>query len=219
MTAVLHTDADPGLWCERFGGDTIPAGSKRPALFLDRDGVLVEEVNYLHKATEMRIIPGAPAAVRAANDAGLPVIVVTNQSGVGRGYYGWTEFAALQAALVLAFVKEGAQFDMVLACAYHADARAPFDRPDHPWRKPQPGMIKAAADALALDLSRSWIVGDAASDIEAGRNAGLVGAVHVATGHGARDRDIALSIATRSYLVRTAASLSEAAPMIMSRSG
>lgn len=219
MTAALHTDADPGLWCQRFGSDANPAGRNRAALFLDRDGVLVEEVNYLHKAADMRIIPGAPAAVRVANDRGLAVIVVTNQSGVGRGYYGWAEFAALQAALVEIFAEQGARFDMVLACAYHANAQAPFDRPDHPWRKPQPGMLEAAADALALDLSRSWIVGDAASDIEAGRNAGLAGAVHVATGHGIHDRDAALAIATRAYRVRTAASLSEAAPIVTSHSG
>lgn len=89
MTTALHTGTNPGLWCERFGGDTIPSGPKRPALFLDRGGVLVEEINYLHQVAYMRIIPGAPAAVRAANDAGMPVIVVTNQSGIGRGYFSW----------------------------------------------------------------------------------------------------------------------------------
>ncbi len=213
MTVARYTGDDPGLWRQRLTADT-KAGA---ALFLDRDGVLVEEVNYLHRVEDMRVLPGAPAAVRAANESGIPIVVVTNQSGVGRGYYGWEAFATLQAALVAAFASEGAHFDMVLACAYHADGKPPYAKADHPWRKPRPGMLRAAAETLSLDLSRSWIVGDTASDIEAGRNGGLQGGVHVLTGHGRRDRDAARALATAEFDVRTADDLGAAIPVLTSR--
>ena len=209
---TLFNTEDPGLWHQRLSNDT-QAG---PALFLDRDGVLVEEINYLHRVEDMQVISGAPAAVRQANEIGLPVVVVTNQSGVGRGYYDWRAFAALQQALVAAFAAEGARFDMVLACAYHADGQAPYAVPDHPWRKPGPGMLQAAAETLSLDLARSWIVGDTASDIAAGRNAVLAGGAHVLTGHGTRDRDVARALATPDFAVKTAADLAAAVPIITS---
>lgn len=215
MTRALFNKADPGLWQQRLSSDARPG----PALFLDRDGVLVEEINYLHRVADMRVISGAPDAVRTANAQGLPVIVVTNQSGVGRGYYDWAAFAALQEALVAAFAAEGARFDMVLACAYHADGQPPYDKANHPWRKPRPGMLEAAAAEIGLDLPRSWIVGDTASDLEAGRAADLAGGFHVLTGHGQRDRTAAETLATPSYAVQTAADLAEAVPQILSTSG
>lgn len=209
MTGALFNDADPGLWRQRLTPATIPG----LALFLDRDGVLLEEINYLHKVEDMRFIPGAAATVRMANEAGIAVVVVTNQSGIGRGYYGWADFAAVQEALVARFAAEGAHFDMVLACAYHAEAQQPYAHAEHPWRKPQSGMLHAAAEALRLDLARSWIVGDSAVDIEAGRNAGLAGALHVATGHGQRDRTAALSLASPGFEVRAVESIEAAAAL------
>lgn len=208
MTKSLPiVDDAPGLWHQRLNTERQPSAQQRAALFLDRDGVLLEEVNYLHKVEDIQIISGATALVRAANERGIPVIIVTNQSGVGRGYYDWDAFSEIQKRLIASFAAENATFEMVLACAYHAEARPPFNKTDHPWRKPQPGMLHAAAEALQLDLTRSWIVGDSTSDIEAGRNAGLAGAVHVATGHGTRDRTAALKIAAPGFDVRPADSL------------
>ena len=207
---TLFNKEDLGLWRQYLSTDARPG----PALFLDRDGVLVEEINYLHRVEDIRIITGAPAAVRSANEIGVPVIVVTNQSGIGRGYFDWTAFAALQDALVKTFAAKGAHFDMVLACAYHVDGEQPYAVPNHTWRKPNPGMLQAAAESLSLDLSRAWIVGDSASDIEAGRNAGLAGGVHVLTGHGARDKALARSMSGANYEVKTAANLAAAVPMI-----
>ena len=201
MTLILHNGDDPGLWRQTFADTPLPPAPKRPALFLDRDGVLLDEVNYLHKINDMHFIPGAATIVRAANKQGIPVIIISNQAGVGRGYYGWAAFATVQAELVDRYAQEDAYFDMVLACAYHADAIPPFDIADHPWRKPRPGMLLAAETALSLDLSRSWIFGDAVSDIEAGRNAGLAGGLHVLTGHGTRDREAALGLANEDYEV------------------
>jgi D-glycero-D-manno-heptose 1,7-bisphosphate phosphatase len=135
--------------------------------------VIVEEVNYLHRVADVVMLPGAAAAIAQCNRAGIPVVLVTNQSGVGRGYYGWADFAAVQAEIAKRLAEAGARLDMVLACACHAEARPPYREDAHPWRKPLPGMLLAAAEALNLDLARSWIVGDSASDHEAGRNAGL----------------------------------------------
>ena len=201
---------DPGLWHQVLN-DTRTSGSlPRPGLFLDRDGVIVDEVDYLHRVEDVRLIEDAAETIRACNDAEVPVVIVTNQSGVGRGYYRWEDFAAVQAHLLDLLNAEGARIDMVLACAYHGDGLPPYDIADHPWRKPNPGMLLAAADALDIDLSRSWIVGDTAGDIMAGAAAGLAGGIHVMTGHGARERGAAKIRTARTFEIRTAPNIGEA---------
>lgn len=169
-----------GLWLERL---TRQIGPGRPALFCDRDGVIVEETQYLGKAEDVHMIPAAASAIKTANDAGVPVVIITNQSGIGRGYYNWQAFSAVQQVIHEHLAAAGAYVDMVLACAFHKAAQAPYAHPDHPWRKPNPGMIEAAADALALDLGASLIIGDKKSDLEAGQRAGIHYGVLVETGH------------------------------------
>lgn len=181
----------------------------RPALFLDRDGVLVEEVNYLSRPEDAVLIPGAAATVRACNAAGIPVAVVTNQSGIGRGYFGWAAFAAVEARIRDLLAAEDAVLDAVLACAYHDAVAAPFCRPEHPWRKPGPGMLRHAAMVLNLDLGRSWIVGDKASDLEAGLAAGLAGGIAVRTGHGPDHVSASLALSGPGFSVRLLPSLAE----------
>ncbi len=181
----------------------------RPALFLDRDGVLVEETGYLHRAEEVRLIPGATAAVAAAARAGLPVVLITNQAGIGRGYYGWAEFQAVQEKIAADLAVGGGAFDMVLACPFHAAGQPPYRHPDHPCRKPRPGMILRAAEMLGLDLAGSWVVGDRAIDLEAGCAAGLAGGVHVLTGHGAAERGAALELATGKFRTLGAETIAE----------
>src|SRR5579863_10479044 len=114
--AMILAD-ETGLWCEIAGTDC--AG--RPAIFLDRDGVIVEDVDYLAHPRDLRMIAGSAEAVARCNQLEIPVVVVSNQSGVGRGFYGWSDFVAVQAALAATLVRVGAHFDAVLACAYHAD--------------------------------------------------------------------------------------------------
>ena len=92
--------------------------------------------------------------------------------------------------------------NMVLACGYHKDALPNYQIEDHLWRKPNPGMLNAAEEAMGLNLSLSWMVGDALSDVDAARNAGLAGVVHVLTGHGTRDRAEALARKTSDFSVR-----------------
>jgi D-glycero-D-manno-heptose 1,7-bisphosphate phosphatase len=129
----------------------------------------------------------ADDSVARLNRAGLAVVVVTNQSGIGRGYYGWRDFDAVQAAIEAELARCNARLDLVLACAYHANALPPLTASDHPWRKPNPGMILAAAQEAPLQLHRSVIVGDRLSDLEAGRRAGLRSGILVRTGNGRRE--------------------------------
>lgn len=134
---------DPGLWCDTGAADW----ALRPALFLDRDGVIVADTGYLGRAEDVRLLDGAAGAIARCNVLRIPVVVVTNQSGIARGYYDWRGFHAVQSALCAALDAAGARLDAVLACAYHADGKAPLRRAEHPWRKPNPGMIVAAADS------------------------------------------------------------------------
>ncbi len=194
-----------GCWLQLLASDR--AGPPRPALFLDRDGVLVEEVNYLHRPEHVRAIPGAGAALARMRDRGWRLVLVTNQAGIGRGYYGWDEFRAVQARLAEMLAADGAALDAVLACPFHAEGKGAYARPDHPWRKPAPGMILAAAAQLPIELARSWMVGDKASDAAAGRAAGLAGAIHVLTGYGRDERAAAERLRAADFAVRVADSV------------
>jgi len=169
MTAAgFPLDAD-GTWI----GPADVAAMPGPAVFLDRDGVLVEDVPYLHRPAEVRLAAGAAELLVAAARAGWRRVLVTNQSGIGRGLYGWAEFAATQAEIDCRLALAGAGLDLVVVCPFHAAAQAAFRVADHPDRKPNPGMLLKAARRLGLDLAASVIVGDPASDLEAGRRAGL----------------------------------------------
>jgi D-glycero-D-manno-heptose 1,7-bisphosphate phosphatase len=198
-------DAD-GVWCEV----SASCSQGGPALFLDRDGVVVEEVDYLHRSEDISICAGAAAVISAANANAIPVVLVTNQSGIGRGYYGWAEFRAVQEAIQSAIAQEVAHFDAVYACPHHRDGQGAFAHPDHPARKPNPGMLQRAAAALDIDMARSWLVGDRVGDIEAARRAGLAGALHVLTGYGQAERAAAMALSGPRFDVRSAATIADA---------
>lgn len=157
----------------------------KPAFFLDRDGTLNEEVDYLCRPEDLRLVPGAAGALAKLNRLGIPVVVVTNQSGIGRGLYGWEDFAAVMDRMGFLLAQEGARVDAVYASPHHAKGQGEYAVVDHPDRKPNPGMLRRAAQEHALDLSRSWMVGDKAIDLEAGRRAGCRVAL-VRTGYGSQ---------------------------------
>ena len=146
--ATRYVDGD-GVWVEILG---TPKAA--PALFLDRDGVVVVETHYLHEVEKTELIPGAGETIALANQRGIHVVLVTNQSGVGRGLYGWAEFQAVQDRIMADLAAFGARVDAVCACPYHPEAAAPYDR-EHPDRKPNPGMLLKAARALQIDLAPS----------------------------------------------------------------
>jgi D-glycero-D-manno-heptose 1,7-bisphosphate phosphatase len=195
-----------GLWCQVL---ERPADG-RPALFLDRDGVVVQETGYLHLVEKIRVIPGAAKVIAAANKRSIPVIMVTNQSGIGRGHYGWAEFKSVQDAMLVLLAAEGARIDAVYACAHHPEAEGFLSHPNHPARKPNPGMLLQAASDLAIDLKSSWLVGDKAADIEAAKRAGIAGGLQVATGHGSAERKLAATLASPTFEVRFGQSIADA---------
>ncbi|TPK89301.1 HAD-IIIA family hydrolase [Mesorhizobium sp. B2-4-12] len=163
--------AEPGLWVERIGGRAFSAG--RPALFLDRDGTINVDTSYPSDPAQIVLRPEMLPVIRTANLSNLPAIIVSNQSGIARGYFGWPEFAAVNARLLALLEAHDCRVDLVLACAYHSSGTGELAIGDHPMRKPSPGMLLRARDLLDLDTSRSIIVGDKADDMEAGRRAGL----------------------------------------------
>ena len=210
LSTMPHIRGD-GLWAQVLRA--WPGAPRRPTLFLDRDGVINEDVGYLHRVDEVRLISGAAEVIAEANRCGVPVAIVTNQGGIGLGYFGWEEFASVQKHLLAMLASRGAEVDGVFASPYHPRGLGDYAHPDHPTRKPNPGMLLAAAELLPIDLQRSWIVGDHARDIEAGKNAGLTGGVHVLTGHGSHDnqRETALAHASEGFVVHAAASIADAA--------
>jgi D-glycero-D-manno-heptose 1,7-bisphosphate phosphatase len=151
--------------------------SPRKAAFLDRDGVLNVDHGYVHRVEDLQVIDGAPEAVRRLNDAGYLVIVVTNQSGIGRGYYDEAAMHAVHARLVERFADQaGAHIDAFYHCPFHPDAPVErFRHPDHPDRKPNPGLVLRAIKDWDVDPAGSFLIGDKDSDLEAARRAGVVG--------------------------------------------
>lgn len=147
----------------------------RGALFLDRDGVINEDIRYLHRPEDVIIRAGIAATIADARREKMETIIVTNQSGVGRGYYGWSDFGRVQDTIERRLRDEcsDALISMVCACPFHRDAKPPYDVDDHPWRKPNPGMILFAASILNIDFGRSIMIGNERSDEQAAQAAGI----------------------------------------------
>ena len=146
----------------------------RPALFLDRDGVINADRGFVFRRDAFEWLPGIFDLARTATRCGLAIVVVTNQTGIGRGFYSEPDFLALTEYMQDRFAEEGATLARVYHCPFHPEAEeARYRHPDHPWRKPRPGMILAARDDLDIDLAASVMLGDRRSDLEAGANAGV----------------------------------------------
>jgi D-glycero-D-manno-heptose 1,7-bisphosphate phosphatase len=150
--------------------------SPRPAVFFDRDGVLNVDTGYPHRPEDLSWTPGARQAVKRLNDLGWWVFVVTNQSGVARGLFEREAVHAFHAAMNEQLAEAGARVDAFYDCPYHADANVEAWRhPDHPDRKPNPGMLLQAMKDHPVDRQRSVLTGDRESDMEAARRAGAQG--------------------------------------------
>ena len=131
------------------------------AVFLDRDGTIVEEVEFLHEPADVRLIPGAGQAIRRLNEARWPVVMVSNQSGIARGLYTVHDFFAVQRRIDELLRAAGAQLDGVFFCPHHPDFTGPCD-----CRKPGTRLFHDAATQLGgLDLAHSWFVGDRITDV------------------------------------------------------
>ncbi|HUF67020.1 MAG TPA: HAD family hydrolase [Longimicrobiales bacterium] len=134
--------------------------SRRPAAFLDRDGTLIEERNYLADPAGVVLLPGAVRGLGMLHDAGYALVVVTNQSGIARGYFSLADLLAVQARMTALLDAEGVKLDGVWYCPHHPDFTGPCD-----CRKPALRLFHEAADTLRLDLGRSVFIGDRIQDI------------------------------------------------------
>lgn len=154
----------------------------RTAVFLDRDGTVIEHVHHLHRREDVRLVAGAAAAIRRLRSCGHLAILATNQSVVGRGLLSAEGLAEIHSLLQRLLLREGAQLDAVYWNPHPPPEQGQLCHPD---RKPQPGMLLRAAKEHGIDLVRSWMVGDSISDALAGRAAGCR-AILVGTGLGRR---------------------------------
>jgi D-glycero-D-manno-heptose 1,7-bisphosphate phosphatase len=164
------------------------------AVFLDRDGTLIAEKHYLHRPEDVEIFPGAGPALRRLADAGFQLIVVTNQSGIGRGYFTLADAERVNAYVAREFASHGVHF----AKTYIAP-----EAPDQPsrGRKPSPQFLLDARDEFQLDLGRSFMVGDKLIDLECGWNAGVNKSILVRTGYGAELERESSAQLTRAVIV------------------
>ena len=140
----------------------------KPALFLDRDGVINIEKNYLHKKEDFEFIDGIFDLCKAYQDKGYYLVIVTNQSGIARGYYTEADFANLTFWMLGEFAKRGINIDQVYHCPHHPDISGECD-----CRKPKPGMLVHAQKDLHIDMKSSILVGDSERDITAAHRAGV----------------------------------------------
>lgn len=180
----------------------------RPVIFVDRDGTIIEEAEYLSDPEKLALIPGAAAALRDFKLAGYAIAMVTNQSGVARGYFGMEAVDAVNAELARKLRDEGAEVDIVSCCVHHPDYTGPCE-----CRKPAPGMLIEAGKKLDADFARSWMIGDKAADVLAGKNAGVSTAL-VLTGYG--DEELGKLFAGGQAPDMVADTLADAAKMIIS---
>jgi D-glycero-D-manno-heptose 1,7-bisphosphate phosphatase len=144
--------------------------SRSKAVFLDRDGTLMWDPGFCSDPSQVELLPGIPAALARLQSAGFKLVIVTNQSGIGRGFFTEAEFRTVQ--------------DRLQELLKPVEIAAVYFCPDHPdratnWRKPGPGMLLQAAENLDIDLSASFMVGDKESDVQAGVNAGVQAAIRV----------------------------------------
>ena len=150
------------------------ADSSRRAVFLDRDGTIIEDSGFVRTPAQVRLLPNAADAIHQLRSLGFRIVVVSNQSGVARGLLTEADLRAVHERMVALLSQNGASIDNAYYCPYldGPDATVLAYRQDSPLRKPKPGMLLKAADDMKLNLRDSWMIGDAPRDIEAGQRAG-----------------------------------------------
>jgi D-glycero-D-manno-heptose 1,7-bisphosphate phosphatase len=162
------------------------AGPGHAAVFLDRDGTINEQMGYINHISRFHLLPGVGRAIRALNDYGLPVVVVTNQSGLARGYFPASLLDEVHQEMLRLLALEGAHVDGIYVCPHHPEAKEEHYRRRCNCRKPHTGLIEQAAVDLGLDPSASFMVGDRWSDLRCGAAVGAA-TVLVLTGYGRGD--------------------------------
>jgi D-glycero-D-manno-heptose 1,7-bisphosphate phosphatase len=214
--SLLTPFADPRLTEDLLWRDVPgqPFAHPVPALFLDRDGVIIEEREYISDPGEVELMPGIPELIRAARALGFAVVEITNQAGIARGYFGWHEFLQVENRVKEILSGQQVSLDAIFACPFHPHGQPPYQDANHPWRKPNPGMLLEAAQRLNLNLRQSVLVGDKVADQKAARAAGLACGVHVLTGHGPAHEKSARAVASKEFPIHIVSGAAEAAPLL-----
>jgi D-glycero-D-manno-heptose 1,7-bisphosphate phosphatase len=161
----------------------VSAPAPRRAAFLDRDGVINRDIGYLHRWEDFEFLPGSLQAMRRLHESGHALVIVTNQSGIARGYYTEADYQALTAMLRQAMAHAGCPAAGIYHCPHHPSGQVAGLSVGCDCRKPQPGMLLAAARELGLSLPDSIMVGDKLADAQAGRAAGCGRVFLVRSGH------------------------------------
>ena len=142
------------------------------AVFLDRDGTIIEDVGYLGECSKVKFLPRASEAIKLLNERGFKVIIATNQAGVARGYFTEETLKEINGYIQDSLSKQGALIDRIYYCPHHVEGIIDEYRKECHWRKPNPGMLEEAAGEFGIDLTESFVIGDKMTDIEAGYRAG-----------------------------------------------
>jgi len=158
----------------------------KPAVFLDRDGTINEQMGYINHLSRFHLLPGVGPAIRQLNEHGLPVVVATNQSGLARGYFPESLLEAVHAQMRRLLALDGARIDGLYVCPHHPEAKEERFRLACACRKPKTGLLEQAAVEMGLDLQRSYVVGDRWSDLRCGAAVGAT-TILVLTGYGRGD--------------------------------
>jgi D-glycero-D-manno-heptose 1,7-bisphosphate phosphatase len=177
----------------------------RIGIFLDRDGTVNEEIDFLRSPGELRLIPGSADAIRQANGLGWKVFIITNQSGIARGYLTEEQLAGIHRALTGELEKASARIDAIYYCPHHPDFGEPPYRRECDCRKPGTGLLTLAAKEFGVDISKSFVIGDRMIDVQTGINSGAT-PVLVLTGYGkqelalCREHDVPVQIVAENLL-------------------
>lgn len=159
---------------------------KSPAVFLDRDGTINEQMGYINHISRFQLLPGAASAIARLNSHNIPVVVITNQSGLARGYFPEELLTAVHEQMKKELAEEGAHIDGLYVCPHHPEAKEERFRRDCSCRKPKTGLLEQAAEEMNLDLNHSFVVGDRWSDIRCGERVGAT-TILVLSGYGRGD--------------------------------
>jgi len=156
------------------------------ALFLDRDGVIIQDVHYINNVNSVMLLKGAKEIFNVAKNIGLPIIIVTNQSGISRGITSWESYHQITKRML-----ELLEFPECLQAIY-CNSESPQTKSQY-WRKPNPGMIYRSTQDLDIDIGSSTMIGDRESDLKAALQSGIRKLIHLKTGHGTRERSAVAS--------------------------
>ena len=174
------------IWVEKLSKTNF---KDSPCLFLDRDGVLINWKDYSMKTKDAKLINGCDKIIKECNKKKIPVILITNQGGIGLGIHTWNDFIKIQKIIINKLLKKGAQIDGVIACPHHPLAKGNYKHKNHPCRKPNGGMFLIAKKLFKIDLQKSWMVGDKINDLIAANSKNLKKGFLVLTGYGKEEKE------------------------------